>query len=147
MVLKGIYFVIVAKGFEGKVTFTNVTLAGKQEQQITEKKDALAVSDFEADAAGTNAGWEKESGWQYEKDVTAEVEKAFESNMLKLGLDYTGCEGYTWSEAKIKKVFKDGLDVSAYNLSYIGYSFIQKNLGGFKNKDICKGRFFWNRNY
>lgn len=136
-VLKGIYFVIVAKGFEGKVTFTNVALAGKQEQQITEKKDALAVSDFEADAAGTNAGWEKESGWQYEKDVTAEVEKAFESNMLKLGLDYTGCEGYTWSEAKIKKVFKDGLDVSAYNLLTLDIIYPEA-FGGFKTKIFAK---------
>ncbi len=48
--------------------------------------------------------------------------------MLKLGLDYTGCEGYTWSEAKIKKVFKDGLDVSAYNL------FIQRHLRDLKQR-------------
>ncbi len=114
--LKGVYFVVVAKGFQGKVTFANVTLVSKQAQQITEAKEPIIINDYENDTAGTNAGWEKEAGWQYEKDVTAAVEKAYDSNMLKLDLDYTGCESYTWSEAKIKKSFADGLDVSAYNL-------------------------------
>lgn len=115
-VLKGVYFVVVAKGFEGKVTFANVALTGKQAQQITDKKEPYVIGDFESDTAGSNAGWEKESGWQYDKDVTAAVEKVYDSNMLGLDLDYTGCEGYEWSEAKIKKSFAEGIDVSSYNL-------------------------------
>lgn len=135
--LRGVYFVIVAKGFEGKVTFTDVVLAGKPEQQITEKRDAFIVSDFEADIAGTNAGWEKEAGWQYEKDVAGEVEKAYESNMLKLALDYTGCEGYTWSEAKVKKSFAEGVDVSAYNI--LSFDIIYPEaFDGFKTKIFAK---------
>ena len=138
-ILKGVYFVIVAKGFEGKVTFANVKLTGKQEQQITEIKEPLVVDNFDESGAGTNAGWEKEDGWQYDNDVTAEVTEVSGSNMLKLGLDYTGFEGYDWSEAKVKKSFENGLDVSAYNLLEFEIIYPEEFDGKFKTKIFAQG--------
>ena len=58
--------------------------------------------------------------------------------MLKADLDYTGCEGFTWSEAKIKKSFAEGLDVSAYNV--LSYEMIYPEAfdGSFKAKIFAK---------
>ena len=138
-VLKGVYFVIVAQGFEGIVTFANVKLTEKQEQQVTETKEPLVVDNFDESEAGTNAGWEKEDGWQYDNDVTVEVTEISGNNMLKLGLDYTGFEGYNWSEAKVKKNFENGLDVSAYNLLEFEIIYPEEFDGKFKTKVFSQG--------
>ncbi len=132
-VLKGVYFVVVAQGFAGKVTFANVALEGKPDQQITEEKEPLVIDDFEDAEAGTDAGWKEEGGWQYEGGVTTAAESAYGSSMLKLGLDYTGCEGFTWSEAKIKKIFENPVDVSAYNLLTFDIIYPEA-FNGFKTK-------------
>jgi len=122
--LHEIRFEVAGQGFSGTVTFSNVKLTAPQEQETpveppvqepAEKKDPLMIADFEEDAAGTNAGWTKEEGYKYDNDITAAVEEAYGSNMLNIGLDYTGCEGEGWSEAKITKTFEDGIDVSGYN--------------------------------
>ena len=82
-------------------------------------KDPSVIDDFESAETGSSAGWEQEGGWQYDNAVGISVAEFQGSKMLKADLDYTGCEGFTWSEAKIKKSFAEGLDVSAYNvLSY-----------------------------
>ena len=137
-VLKGIYFVVVAQGFQGKITFSNVTIENIESGSVPlPEADPSVIDDFENAEAQTNGGWVQESGWQYDNSVTISVENAFDSNRLKLGLDYTGCEGYTWSEAKIKKTFPDGIDVSAYNR--LTYDVIYpEGFDGFKAKVFAK---------
>ena len=136
--LKGIYFVVVGQGFAGKVTFANVQLTAEPEQQITDKKDPLVIDDFDEAENGTN-GWAKETGYQYGNDVTTAVTELSGSKMLKAGLDYTGCEGIDWSEAKIKKSFAEGIDVSEYNLLTFDIIYPEEFDGKFKIKVFAQG--------
>lgn len=111
--LKEIDFVMVGKGFNGKVTFSNVKLLKEEDTAPLPQQGPYTIDDFE-DATG-NAGWEPESGWQYDNSVATAVESFNNSKQLKVTLDYTGCENISWSEAKIKKIFSTPVDVSAYN--------------------------------
>lgn len=95
------------------------------------------MDDFESAQLGTDGGWEQESGWQYANGLTRKVVSYAGSQMLELGLDYTGCGGYTWSEAKIKKNFAEGMDVSAYNR--LTFTLIApEEFSGFKTKVFGK---------
>ncbi len=96
------------------------------------------ADDFEGTESGTN-GWAKEDGYQYNNDVKTEIVEAFGSQMLKAGLDYTGCEGIDWSEAKIKKNFTEGIDVSAYNLLTFDIIYPEEFDGKFKIKVFAQG--------
>lgn len=104
------------------------------------EKDPATIDNFDGYSAndGTDAtGWKNESGWQYEKEITPVVAEINGSNALKLNLDYTGCEEITWSEAKVNKNFKDGYDVSAYNV--LSYAIIYPEaFAGFKAKVFAK---------
>ena len=101
--LKGVYFRLIGQGFSGTCTFSNVTLSGVAEAQPElPAKDPSVIDDFESAETGSSAGWEQEGGWQYDNAVGISVAEFQGSKMLKADLDYTGCEGFTWSEAKIK---------------------------------------------
>lgn len=114
--LKLIEFRVVGQGFKGSVKISNVKIVAKAEDKadLPEASD-IVVDDFESAEKGSNDGWANESGWQYDKTIKPVVAEFNGSKVLKLNLDYTGCEKYSWSEAKINKSFK-GYDVSAYNL-------------------------------
>lgn len=118
--MKLIEFRVVGKGFKGsiKVSGVTVTAEGEEQADLPEKKPYV-VDDFESAAVGDAAGWYGDDGWQYSKTITPAVAEFNNSKVLKLDLDYTGCEGYSWSEAKVSKWSDDGYDVSAYNrISY-----------------------------
>ena len=137
--LKGVYFRLIGQGFSGTCTFSNVTLSGVAEAQPElPAKDPSVIDDFESAETGSSAGWEQEGGWQYDNAVGISVAEFQGSKMLKADLDYTGCEGFTWSEAKIKKSFAEGLDVSAYNV--LSYEMIYPEAfdGSFKAKIFAK---------
>ena len=137
-VLKGIYFRFAGVGPKGKVTVSDVKVSNveKGEAPLPEA-DPAVVDDFESAQLGTDGGWEQESGWQYANGLTRKVVSYAGSQMLELGLDYTGCGGYTWSEAKIKKNFAEGMDVSAYNR--LTFTLIApKEFSGFKTKVFGK---------
>lgn len=117
--LKEVEFRVVGQGFEGLLQVSNVAITAEADKQAElPEKDSTVVDDFESAGKGSNDGWKNEDGWQYKNTITPEVAEFNGSKMLKLNLDYTGCEGYSWSEAKINKSF-DGYDISAYNrISY-----------------------------
>ncbi len=118
--LKLIEFRVVGQGFKGSVKISNVNLTANAEDNtnLPEAEDTV-VDDFESAAVGDAAGWYGDDGWQYSKTITPAVAEFNNSKVLKLDLDYTGCEGYSWSEAKVSKWSDDGYDVSAYNrISY-----------------------------
>ena len=135
--LKGVYFRLIGQGFSGTCTFSNVTLSGVAEAQPElPAKDPSVIDDFESAETGSSAGWEQEGGWQYDNAVGISVAEFQGSKMLKADLDYTGCEGFTWSEAKIKKSFAEGLDVSAYNV--LSYEMIYPEAFDGSFKRICE---------
>ena len=129
----------VGIGAKGSITISDVNIYNviSADAPLPEK-EATVVDDFESAEIGSAAGWENEAGWQYDKEVTATVQEQNSSKMLKLDLDYTGCEGYTWSEAKIKKSFEEGLDVSAYNQLTYDMIYPAEFDGKFKVKVFAK---------
>ena len=138
--LRGIYFKIVGQGFEGTVTISNVKLLSDESSTPSAplpQKDPSVIDDFENATVGTSAGWEQETGWQYDNSVTTAVESFNNSKQLKVGLNYTGCEGFTWSEAKINKKFATPIDVSAYNQLTLDITY-PAAFDGFKVKAFSK---------
>lgn len=114
--LHEIIFRAVGIGAQGTVTISNVSISNVvTQEEVLPQKDPAVLDDFEEYGLGDAAGWTKEEGWQYANDVLTAVEHVYGSNMLKVSLNYTGCENYNWSEAKIHKSFGNGVDVSAYN--------------------------------
>lgn len=132
-------FQLVGVDAKGTVEISDLVLSDvvTASEELPEK-DPTTVADFETDLVGTKAGWENEDGWQYPNNVAISVDKVNGSNALKLGLDYTGCGGYTWSEAKVKKSFKEGLDVSAYNILSYDLIYPEELDGAFKTKVFAK---------
>lgn len=133
--LKELFLRVAGKNSAGTISISNVKIYNvvSTDAPLPEKAPTV-VDDFEEDAIGSNAEWSNEVGWQYGQEVKPIVVNANDSNMLELKLDYTDCEGFDWSEAKIHKDFEDGLDISAYNL--ITYDLIYKKEfdGQFKAK-------------
>lgn len=126
-------FRMVGVGAKGSYSISNVSIANVETGTAPlPVKEPSVVEDFEGAALGDAAGWEQEAGWQYDNSVTAAVAEKNGSKQLKVGLDYTGCEAVSWSEAKIKKSF-DGLDVSAYNLLTFELTYPEAFVG-FKTK-------------
>ena len=138
--LKGIDFVVVGQGFAGTVTISNVKLtANETEEVILPSADPTVIDTFENENAGSTAGWENEAGWDYDKTVTVAVAEVLGGKMLRADLDYTGCGAIGWSEAKIKKSFSDGLDISAYNILSFDIVYPESFDGQFKIKAFAKG--------
>lgn len=131
--LHEIIFRIVGIGAKGTYTISNVSISNVEKGSASlPQKEPSVVDDFEEVAVGDGAGWAQESGWQYGNSVTVAVAEKNSSKQLKVGLDYTGCETYTWSEAKIKKNFA-GIDVSAYNRLIFELTY-PAEFGSFKTK-------------
>ena len=76
------------------------------------EKAPIIIDDFED---GTDGGWAKLTGWEYDGDVGITAVEWNGENVLKLDLDYTGKEEVSWSEAKIKKDFSSPYSISVYN--------------------------------
>lgn len=131
--LMEIVFDVVGVGAKGSYSISNVSIANVETGTAPlPVKEPSVVEGFEDAALGDAAGWVQEDGWQYDNSVTAAVAEKNGSKQLKVGLDYTGCEAVSWSEAKIKKSF-DGLDVSAYNLLTFELTYPEAFVG-FKTK-------------
>ena len=138
--LKEIDFVVVGQGFWGSVTIGNVTLTGSETgQELLPSADPSVIDTFEDEEAGSMAGWENEAGYQYDQTVTVAVAEVLGGKMLRADLDYTGCGAIGWSEAKIKKSFSDGLDISAYNILSFDIVYPEAFDGKFKIKAFAKG--------
>ncbi len=135
--LKGVYFVMVGSEFAGSVSYANVTLRElASANQDLEKKEPTIVDDFETEGAGN--AWNEDAGYAYEGGVSIAEESLNGSRQLKLGLDYTGQAENSWSEAKIKKSFAEGLDISAYNMLTYTLTYPAECAGKFKAKVYAK---------
>ena len=138
--LKEIDFVVVGQGFQGSVTIGNVTLTENESgEEILPSADPSVIDTFEDEEAGSPADWENEAGYQYDQTVTVAVAEVLDGKMLRADLDYTGCGAIGWSEAKIKKSFSDGLDISAYNILSFDIVYPESFDGKFKIKAFAKG--------
>ena len=138
--LKEIDFEVVGQGFQGSVTIGNVTLTGSESgEEILPSAEPTVIDSFEDEEAGSMAGWENEAGYQYDQTVTVAVAEVLGGKMLRADLDYTGCGAIGWSEAKIKKSFSDGLDISAYNILSFDIVYPESFDGKFKIKAFAKG--------
>lgn len=138
--LHEILFRFVGIGAKGEATVSNVTVSNvvtTGEEPLPEK-DATVIADFEAAELGSAAGWEHEDGWQYENVVEPKVTEFGGSKCLELGLDYTGCETVSWSEAKVKTSLAEGIDVSAYNRLTYTLVYPKELDGNFKVKAFAK---------
>lgn len=136
--LKEVIVCVVGKHAKGTMTVSDVKIYNVTSTDAPlPEKEATVVDDFESATEGDAAGWANEDGWQYTGTVTPVVASANGSKALKLNLDYTGCENYSWSEAKVTKTFTTGYDVSAYNL--LTYDIIYPEaFDGFKAKVFAK---------
>ncbi|MGN0396290.1 MAG: glycosyl hydrolase [Coprococcus sp.] len=135
-----IIFRTVGVGAKGTVTISDVSISNviiKDDDSLPEK-EATVIDDFESYNSGDNTDWEQEAGWQYDAAFVPVVADFNGSNHLELPLDYTGCEGYTWSEAKIKKTFAEGIDVSAYNRLTYSLIYPKELDGSLKAKVFAK---------
>ncbi|MGN0482069.1 MAG: glycosyl hydrolase [Lachnospiraceae bacterium] len=134
--IQAVIFRFVGKVAKGTVNVSNVTIANiVSKDESLPAKDPTVVEDFEAYETGSDAGWKNETGWRYDGgDILPVVaENINGSKALKLNLDYSKNSAETWSEAKIKKDFPDGFDISAYN--QITYDLIYpETLDNFKVK-------------
>lgn len=136
--LKEVIVCAVGKHAKGTMTGSDVKIYNVTSTDAPlPEMEATVVDDFESATEGDTAGWANEDGWQYTGTVTPVVASANGSKALKLNLDYTGCENYSWSEAKVTKTFTTGYDVSAYNL--LTYDIIYPEaFDGFKAKVFAK---------
>ena len=136
--LKEVIVCAVGKHAKGTMTVSDVKIYNVTSTDAPlPEMEATVVDDFESATEGDAAGWANEDGWQYTGTVTPVVASANGSKALKLNLDYTGCENYSWSEAKVTKTFTTGYDVSAYNL--LTYDIIYPEaFDGFKAKVFAK---------
>ena len=136
--LKEVIVCAVGKLAKGTMTVSDVKIYNVTSTDAPlPEKEATVVDDFESATEGDAAGWANEDGWQYTGTVNPVVASANDSKALKLNLDYTGCENYSWSEAKVTKTFSTGYDVSAYNL--LTYDIIYPEaFDGFKAKVFAK---------
>ncbi|MGN0416199.1 MAG: glycosyl hydrolase [Agathobacter sp.] len=137
--LKEVIVRAVGKVAKGTMTISDVKISNVISSDAPlPAKDATVIDDFESSEIGAAADWANEEGWKYDNTVTPAVAEINNSKALKLNLDYSKNSGETWSEAKIHKTFKDGLDVSAYN--QISYDLIYPAAfdGAFKAKVFAK---------
>ena len=131
----------VGIGAKGTLTISDVTISNlvSNDDPLPEKAptDIDTFESYTVGAGTESTGWKHEDGWQYDKKITPVVASVDGSKALKLNLDYTGCEGYTWSEAKVNRHFETGYDVSAYNV--LSYDIIYPaEFDGFKTKVFAK---------
>lgn len=133
--LHEVLFTIVGVTAKGQITISDVTINNIATEDVVLPEAGPTVMDNFDDAEnGSNAGWQQESGWQYANTVVAAVEEKNGSRMLKVSLDYTGCEGYSWSEAKIRKTYDTGASIAAYNLYTFDMIYPEALDGKFKIK-------------
>ncbi|MBO5303433.1 MAG: InlB B-repeat-containing protein [Lachnospiraceae bacterium] len=136
--LKGVYFVMVGSEFMGSVSYANVTISEvASANQELEKKEPTTVDDFENEEAVT---WVEDAGYAYEGGVSIAKENINGSQQMKVTLDYTGEAENTWSEAKIKKFFAEGIDISAYNRLTYELTYPKACAGNFKAKVYAKNQ-------
>ncbi|MDO5294638.1 MAG: glycosyl hydrolase [bacterium] len=109
----------VGAKFTGAITFSEVKITKEQEAILT-PQDPTVVGAFATDLEG----WEAEAGYEYSngnansqtRAEKPEVSYDQEGKSLALKLDYSANATTGWSEAKIKKSFEQGIDVSNYNV-------------------------------
>ncbi|MDO5519055.1 MAG: glycosyl hydrolase [bacterium] len=135
----------VGTNFTGAITFSDVKITKEQEAVLT-PQDPTVVGAFNEDLQG----WEPEEGYEYSngnansetRAEKPEVAYDQENQRLELKLDYSANAATGWSEAKIKKNFEKGLDVSNYNVVSFRitypekFTFATKIFGAGENAEI-----------
>lgn len=120
--LMEIDFEIVGVGFTGDITFDNVAVYNIEESKPELKPtDPSVLANF--DDESSMASWAGETGYQYFHggDSNATPELSYDANeaakdgRLKVSLNYSANSKESWSEAKVKYINEDGVDVSNYN--------------------------------
>lgn len=120
--LMEIDFEIVGVGFTGDITFDNVAVYNIEESKPELKPtDPSVLANF--DDESSMASWVGETGYQYFHggDSNATPELSYDANeaakdgRLKVSLNYSANSKESWSEAKVKYINEDGVDVSNYN--------------------------------
>lgn len=101
--------------YKGNIYVENIKLydgeGGGSDQPLPPTDDSL-MDDFENENIDN---WKDGDGWQYENGVSLSAVDFNGSKMLKIDLDYTGMDGYSWSEAKVDRWCDPAYNVSAYN--------------------------------
>ncbi len=115
-------FEVVGAKFKGTLTFSDVAVYNIEESKTElEQKDPSVLANF--DDESSMASWAGETGYQYFHggDSNATPELSYDANenvkdgRLKVSLNYSANSKDSWSEAKVKYINEDGVDVSNYN--------------------------------
>lgn len=116
--LMEIDFEIVGAKFVGTVSVSNVTVENKivGDIEMTEAED-IVLSDFSS--ASDFADWDTEEGWDYYHGGSANSNPVIShdsvNERMQVYLDYSANSAATWSEAKVKFIPKNPVDISNYN--------------------------------
>ncbi len=102
--------------YQGNIYVENIKLfdgSGEAAEEPTlPPADDFTIDDFES---GDIANWKDGGGWQYDNGIVISAANFNSSTMLKIDLDYTGMDGYSWSEAKLDRWLDPAHAVSGYN--------------------------------
>lgn len=108
--------------YSGKITISNVkVLDVKESSGELEQRDPAVISDLSS--AEDYDKWSAEAGYAYKhgdaanKAGTAKPDISYDSanERLKVSVDYSADSTSSWSEAKVKCVPTEAMDVSQYN--------------------------------
>lgn len=108
--------------YAGKITISNVkVLDVKESSGELEQRDPAVISDLSSaedyDKWSTEAGYAYKHGDAANKAGTAKPDISYDSanERLKVSVDYSADSTSSWSEAKVKCVPTEAMDVSQYN--------------------------------
>lgn len=120
--MNSVIFQVLGAGFKGTVTFSDVAVYNIEESKPELKPtDPSVLANF--DDESSMASWVRETGYQYfhggDSNATPEISydanEAAKDGRLKVSLNYSANSKESWSEAKVKYINEDGVDVSNYN--------------------------------
>lgn len=131
--------------YAGKITISNVkVLDVKESSGELEQRDPAVISDLSStedyDKWSTEAGYAYKHGDAANKAGNATPDISYDSanERLKVSLDYSADSTSTWSEAKVKCVPTEAMDVSQYNQLSVDFIYPSK-LKGSKMKFFANG--------
>lgn len=131
--------------YAGKITISNVkVLDVKESSGELEQRDPAVISDLSSaedyDKWSTEAGYAYKHGDAANKAGTATPDISYDSanERLKVSVDYSADSTSSWSEAKVKCVPTEAMDVSRYNQLSVDIIYPAK-LKGSKIKFFANG--------
>ena len=132
--------------YAGKITISNVkVLDVKESSGGLEQRDPAVISDLSS--AEDYDKWSTEAGYAYKHgdaankagNATPDISYDSANERLKVSVDYSADSTSSWSEAKVKCVPTEAMDVSQYNQLSVDIIYPAK-LKGSKIKFFCR----WN---